>query len=49
MKLNSVVENVVIKLLKLAATRLPKDIEEALINAKENEKSEVGRVNLKLF
>ncbi len=46
MDTEKIVEDVVIKLLKLAATRLPKDVEETLIKAKDREKNEVGKVQL---
>jgi fumarate hydratase subunit alpha len=46
LELKNVIENVVITLLKLAATRLPKDVEEALINKKKMEKTAMGKVLL---
>ncbi len=42
-----VVENVAVKLLQLAATKLPKDVKEALHEAYRKEESEVGKAQLK--
>jgi len=44
--LNNIIKNTAIKLLKLAATRLPMDVEMALITAKEREETYMGKVQL---
>ena len=44
-----VVENVAVKLLRLAATELPRDVKEALQMAYREEESEVGKAQLKVI
>lgn len=43
----NIVENVAIKLLQLAVTKLPQDVKEALQNAYRREESEAGKTQLK--
>lgn len=42
----AIVENVAVELLRLAATKLPRDVKEALQKAHREEKSEIGKIQL---
>jgi len=42
-----IVEKIAVKLLELAATRLPRDVKESLQKAYSEEESKVGRAQLK--
>ncbi|MFB0502331.1 MAG: fumarate hydratase, partial [Candidatus Bathyarchaeia archaeon] len=46
MKITSVVEDVAVNLLRLAAIRLPADVKEALEKAHRQERSRRGRIQL---
>lgn len=47
LELEIIVENVAVKLLQLAVTKLPQDVKEALQRAYREEKSKTGKTNLK--
>jgi len=46
LEIEAIVENVAVELLQLAATKLPRDVKEALQKAYREEKSEIGKIQL---
>lgn len=46
METEAIIENIAVKLLRLAATKLPRDVKEALQKARREEKSENGKIQL---
>lgn len=46
LKIQAIVENIAVELLRLAATKLPQDVKEALQKACREEESEIGKVQL---
>jgi len=46
LEIEAIVENVAVELLRLAATKLPQDVKEALQKAYREEKSEIGKIQL---